>query len=76
MMEECVHKGYAKHLGISNFNGQLMMDLLAICSIKPIINQIEAHPYLNQQSLIDLCHLNNVAVIASSPLCRASSCVK
>jgi diketogulonate reductase-like aldo/keto reductase len=52
------------------------MELLTICKIKPIINQIETHPYLNQQSLVDICQKNDIAVIASSPLCRGSSCVK
>lgn len=39
-MEECVRKGYTKHLGISNFNGQLISDLLSFAKIKPIANQI------------------------------------
>lgn len=51
-MEECVRKGYTKHIAVSNFNGQLLADLLTFCKIKPIINQIENHPYLPQQSLV------------------------
>jgi diketogulonate reductase-like aldo/keto reductase len=51
-MEECVRKGYTKHIAVSNFNGQLLSDLLTFCKIKPIINQIETHPYLPQQPLV------------------------
>ena len=40
LMEDCVRKGYAKYLGISNFNGQLIADLLTFCKIKPIVCQI------------------------------------
>jgi len=39
-MELCVTKGYVKHLGISNFNGQLMIELLSVCKIKPVALQI------------------------------------
>ena len=39
-MEMCVKKGYTKHLGISNFNGQLINDLLCYAKIKPVVLQI------------------------------------
>lgn len=39
-MELCVTKGYVKHLGISNINGQLLSELLTFCKIKPIALQI------------------------------------
>ena len=66
----CVKKGYAKHLGISNFNGQLITDLLSFCKIKPIALQIETHPYLLQQSLVELAQKNGIHVIAHTPLAR------
>lgn len=40
MMETCVKKGYTKHLGISNFNGQMINDLLCYAKIKPVALQI------------------------------------
>ena len=39
-LERCVTKGYIKHLGVSNFNGQTIMDLLTYCKIKPVALQI------------------------------------
>lgn len=72
-LELCVAKGYIKHLGLSNFNGQLIMDLLTYCKIKPIALQIEVHPYLPNTPLAELAQKNGIAVIAHTPLARGDS---
>ena len=69
-MESLVTKGYVKHLGISNFNGQTIMDLLTYCKIKPVALQIELHPYLPNTPLVELAQKNGIHVIAYSPLVR------
>lgn len=69
-MEECVRKGYTRHLGISNFNGQNVLDLLAYAKIKPIANQFEYHPYLQQSSLVEICQKNGIHCVAYAPLGR------
>lgn len=51
-MELCVAKGYVRHLAVSNFNGQLLMELLAVCKIKPVALQIEVHPYYPNTALV------------------------
>ncbi|KAI4155702.1 MAG: hypothetical protein LQ340_000817 [Diploschistes diacapsis] len=65
-MESLVHQGLAKSIGISNFNGQLIMDLLRYAKIVPATLQIEHHPYLTQPGLIQLAHSNGIAVTAYS----------
>jgi diketogulonate reductase-like aldo/keto reductase len=70
-MEECVRKGYTRHLGISNFNGQNVLDILSYCKIKPIANQFEYHPYLQQNSLVDICQKNGIVCVAYMPLGKA-----
>jgi diketogulonate reductase-like aldo/keto reductase len=72
-MELCVTKGYVKHLAVSNFNGQLLMELLTVCKIKPVALQIEVHPYLPNTALVELAQKNGIIVIAHTPLMRADN---
>ena len=45
-MEALVEKGLTKSIGVSNCTIPLLYDILAGCKIKPVVNQIECHPYL------------------------------
>lgn len=63
-MEELVDEGLAKSIGVSNFQGSLLMDLLRSARISPAVLQIEHHPYLVQSELLSLCALHKIAVTA------------
>ncbi|CCE63279.1 hypothetical protein TPHA_0E01860 [Tetrapisispora phaffii CBS 4417] len=65
-MEQLATDGLIKSIGISNFNGALIQDLLRSCKIKPTCLQIEHHPYLTQPHLIEYCKLNDIQVVAYS----------
>ncbi|XP_017057990.1 aldo-keto reductase family 1 member B1 [Drosophila ficusphila] len=69
-MEKLVELGLTKSIGVSNFNADQLTRLLANCKIKPIHNQIEVHPGLNQKNLIELCKKNDIVVTGFSPLGR------
>jgi diketogulonate reductase-like aldo/keto reductase len=67
-MERLVECGKAKSIGVSNFTIGLLKELLPTCKIKPAVNQVELHPYLPQQELVDFCKQNGIALTAYSPL--------
>lgn len=67
-MEELYTSGFAKNIGISNFNELQLIRLLKLCQIPPSVIQIECHPFLTQYDLSTFCKTNNIVVIAFGPL--------
>jgi D-xylose reductase len=45
-----------------------LMDMLSYARIRPAVLQVEMHPYLNQQALLDFCTSQNIKVTSFSPL--------
>ncbi|KAF9479456.1 D-xylose reductase [Pholiota conissans] len=65
-MERLVDIGLAKTIGVSNFQGALLMDLLRYARIRPAILQVEIHPYLSQEPLVEYAKMEGIAVTAYS----------
>lgn len=65
-MEKLVAEGKVKSIGISNFSGALIQDLLRSAKIKPQLLQIEHHPYLVQPRLIKYAQDNDIQVTGYS----------
>ncbi|WRK52405.1 aldo/keto reductase [Coprobacillaceae bacterium CR2/5/TPMF4] len=51
-MEELYRQGKVRAIGICNFSAERFVDLCLNCSIKPMINQIELHPFFQQKNLL------------------------
>lgn len=67
-MEEFVKNGQVKNIGVCNFNTRQLQDILKNCEIKPVVNQIEVHPYLQNDKLVEFCQNNGIHVMAYSSL--------
>ncbi len=72
-LETCVEKNLTKSLGLSNFNVQLILDLLSYCKIKPSMLQVELHPIFAQPKLREFCDRFEIKVVAYNPLLRGAS---
>ncbi|XP_026477947.1 1,5-anhydro-D-fructose reductase-like isoform X2 [Ctenocephalides felis] len=69
-MEECVQLKLARSIGVSNFNSEQIDRILAVCKIKPVTNQVECSPNLNQRKLIQFCKERDIVVTGYTPLGR------
>ncbi|SCS33858.1 aldo/keto reductase [Staphylococcus caeli] len=70
-MEDLYKENKVKNIGVSNFNVEHLEALLAQVSIKPVINQVEFHPYLLQASLNRYLDVQNIHMESWSPLMNA-----
>lgn len=69
-MEYLYEKGLVKAIGVSNFLQHHLSDLFKSATIKPMVNQMEFHPYLVQQDLLDFCKQNQIQYEAWSPIMK------
>lgn len=67
-MEKLVDTGKAKGVGVCNYSKKYLEELLPHATIVPAINQIENHPNLPQQEIVNLCREKGIHVVAYSPL--------
>lgn len=67
-LETLYHEGRVRAIGVSNFLQHHLEDLLSTANVVPAVNQIEFHPELVQQSLLDYCRRAGIRVEAWAPL--------
>ncbi|KAG0690516.1 hypothetical protein C6P40_002608 [Pichia californica] len=69
-MQPLIELGLTKAIGISNFNIPKIEYLLSQpdVTVIPACNQVEIHPFLPQQDLIDYCKSKEILVECYSPL--------
>lgn len=67
-LEELYEAERVRAIGVSNFLRHHLEDLQATARILPMVNQMEFHPYLIQQDLLDYCGTYGIQYEAWSPL--------
>ena len=67
-LEACVSKGLVKHIGVCNFSIAKLQALQQSATIQPVMNQIELHPFLQQEKMVRYCRQKDVLLTAYSPL--------
>jgi diketogulonate reductase-like aldo/keto reductase len=67
-MERARELGFARSIGVSNFDATELQRLLEAATIPPVINQVQFSPYEYRKGLLDACQHSGVALEAYSPL--------
>ncbi|OBT72297.1 hypothetical protein VF21_07955 [Pseudogymnoascus sp. 05NY08] len=66
-MERLLKTGKVKAIGVANYSVKYLEELLPQVSVIPAVNQIENHPSLPQQEIVDFCKEKGIHVTAYSP---------
>ncbi len=69
-LETLYTEGRVRAIGVSNYTIQHLQELLDYAKIVPVVNQVEFHPWLYQQELLDFCAAHGIALEAYSPLTK------
>ena len=72
-LEKAYKEGKIKAIGISNFEGKYIEELLKICEIKPQVIQVEAHPYFTQEDLRKTTDKEDIKIMSWYPLGHGDS---
>ena len=63
-------EGRARHVGVANFTTALLQDAVKLASEPLVTNQIEVHPFLDQDKVLAACRAHGLAVTAYCPIAR------
>ena len=67
-MEDAYKEGKLKAIGVSNFYPNILTNFCEIVKVKPVVNQVELHPYYTQEKALETMKYYNVVPEAWAPL--------
>lgn len=70
LLNQAADSGYAKHIGISNYTSQMMKDALHITDHPLVTNQVEFHPLINQEILLDTAEKTGIPLASYCSVAR------
>ena len=71
-LEEIQRSGRAKAIGVSNYTVKHLAELLREGNLKPAVNQVELHVFLQQPELVAYCQKEGIVLEAYSPLAHGN----
>ena len=74
--ERLYHDGRIRAIGVSNFLPDHLRRLVDTCAVVPVVNQVELHPYLQQQELRTVHEELDVVTEAWGPLARGGALLR
>lgn len=69
-MEKLKNEGLIRSIGVCNFHTHHIDEILKVAEHKPVVNQIELHPWLTQENAIAYDNAHSIVTQAWSPLAR------
>ena len=72
-MVKMKREGYTRQIGVSNFTVSLLEEANRISTEPLVCDQVECHPFLNQDKVIEACRKHGMAVVAYSPIARGGA---
>jgi alcohol dehydrogenase (NADP+) len=67
-MEKLVDRGLCKAIGLSDVSLDQVREVFEQARIKPSVVQIESHPYLPENEILEFCKINGLVMLAFAPL--------
>jgi len=65
--------GKTKHVGVANFTTAMLEEAWGVTSEPLVCNQIEVHPFINQDKVLAACKKRGMAVVAYVPIARGKA---
>lgn len=69
-LNKLVEEGKVRNIGVSNFSNKRFEKAQSYSDVPLACNQVECHPYLQQNKILEFCKEKGVAMTAYSPLAR------
>ena len=69
-MEKLKNEGLVRSIGVCNFHTHHIDEILKVAEHKPVLNQIELHPWLTQEKTLEYDNAHSILTQAWSPLAR------
>lgn len=72
-LEDAYEAGRVRVIGVSNFLQDDLANLLEVCRIRPMVNQILLHVSRTDTALLDFCRENDILAEAYSPIAHGEA---